>query len=818
LLEPAFAQGTQLSSIRWESPGRPNGSALPDTPGTLVGRDQDVERVVAHLREAETRLLTLTGVGGIGKTRLALEVAARASDHYANGVAFVALAPIPDASLVAAAITQALGVRETSSSPPVDLLIDAVRERHLLLVVDNFEHVLDAAPVIADLLSGCPRLTVLATSRAPLRLALEREIRVPPLALPNPGDLPLLADGDCAASVRFFVEQARIVVPEFVLTPSNVEAVTAICRRLDGLPLAIMLAAGRSRVLEPVALLARLERRLPLLTGGPRDAPARQRTMRDAITWSYDLLGDRERVLFRRLSVFAGGFTVETAEAMSQHPALVHLTDDDPSGMPQETSMHMLDALELLIDHHLVERNVDSSGDIRLSMLETIREYALGLLEASGETDAVRSAHAMVITVWAERAKPLMFEADQARWLARGAEEQPNVRAALGWTLERGDAATGHRLAAANGPVWLKRAMLREAHEWLERILDLPGSAPVEAVTVCRYIASSVAQALGFIDIAMRHANAGLELAREAGDGFGEGLALMTQSHLLLDRDLDGAEQANEAALARLWTVPGRPRVASCLLQRGAIAQLRGDYPAFANSAKHAYDYAVRVDDAWSVAVALVTRARAAYLNNAFDQAMAHLGEGMTIAQQIHAAEVLGLAVRVGAMVAHACGDHRLAVRWSAVAGAAEALLGVLPDRTFNEPVRRIVLDAKKVIGPTAVNVEEAAALALPFTVAVAEVRAYRPGKRTPQAAGPGGLARLTRREEDVLRLIALGMTDFQIAGALFIARPTVSKHVGSILSKLEAKSRAAAVDTAYRLGLIDATTSFSHPLTPPHT
>jgi predicted ATPase/DNA-binding NarL/FixJ family response regulator len=792
---------TQSSPILLALPEAPGGSTLPDTPGPLIGREREIETLLSLLHTPEMRLLTLTGVGGTGKTRLALEVAARTRHRYAHGAAFVALAPISDPAHVAPAIARALGVRELADAPLMELLVAALVERELLLLIDNVEHVLEAAPAIADLVVACPRLTILATSRAPLRLALEREVRVPPLELPHRVAVQLPGDVDRAASVRFFVEQAKTVVPGFALTSSNADVVAAICRRLDGLPLAIKLAAGRSRVLEPAALLTRLEHRLPLLTGGQRDTPARHRTMRDAITWSYDLLREHEQVLFRRLSVFAGGWTLETVEAMTRELAQLHHDQHVPADVLPETPVLILDVLETLIDHHLIEREEQPSGDIRLSMLETIREFALEQLEVSGESDIVRTAHAAAITAWAERAKPLMLEADQARWLARGAAEQPNVRAALEWILERGDATNAHRLAAANGPVWLKQAMLREAQGWLERVLALPGSAPAEAVTVCRFIASSIAQALGSNELALQHSRVGLALARDAGDRLGEGLALTMQSSVLLDSELDAADQANEAALACFWSLSARPQIiAVCLLQRGVIARSRGNYVQFAELAKEAYDYSLDIQDSWSIAAALIVRAEAAYLNRDLPQTLAHLADGIAIAHHIESIEIQAWATQIGALVAHTSGDHR----WAAAGSAAQASIGVRSGGTLAEQVRVVMADAKKAIGQKAAKIEEAAAYVLPLTTAVDEVRAYRPGERTPQATSPLGLARLTSREEAVLRLIASGLTDLQIAEALFIARPTVSKHVSNILSKLDVTSRTAAVDTAHRLGLIE--------------
>jgi predicted ATPase len=391
---------------------------LPAQLTPLVGREQELEEACALLRSGETRLMTLTGPGGIGKTRLGIRVAEELADEFADGVCFDSLAPIREPELVIPTIARTLGLRELGERPLSERLGELLKERELLLVLDNFEQVVEAAPRVAELLAVCPRLKVLATSREVLHLSSERVFPVPPLGLPDVEQLPedALALSEYG-SVAFFVQRARMAKPDFRLTEENAPVVAEICVRLDGMPLAIELAAARLRLISPRAILERLRRRLRLLKGGPRDAPVRQKTLRDAIGWSYDLLGAEERLLFGRLSGFAGGCTLEAAEEVC-----------DPG---EDLTEDVLDLLASLMDKSLLNRAETEDGEGRFWMLETVKEYALERLEAAGEEEKIRRAHAAHYLALAEEARPELKGSRQTEWFDRLESEHDNHRAAL---------------------------------------------------------------------------------------------------------------------------------------------------------------------------------------------------------------------------------------------------------------------------------------------------------------------------------------------------------------------------------------------------
>ncbi len=482
----------------------PASSALPVLPSALVGREQDIASVIECLT-GENRLLTLTGLGGVGKTSLAVECGHRLQSRFPGGVAFVPLAQLTDPGLFLESVVQALGLRDAAGRSLRDVLVAALQDRQMLVILDNFEQILPAATDVADLLSMCPAIKVLVTSRSPLRIRGEREFVVSPLDIPEPIDAPAVADVSAVPSVQLFVERAGAVSPSFHLTDGNADAVAAICRRLDGLPLAIELAAARTRLLSPVALLQRLDPLLPVLVGGPRDLPERQQTIRASITWSHDLLPDAGRSLFRRLSVFAGGWTLEGAEALAP-------------------SSDVLGDLERLVEASLVFRD---PADDRYRMLEPIREYASEQLEESGETGWARDRHAACFLTLVRNADAGLKGREQLRWLQLLDAEHDNLRAALGWLLGKGDGQSGAlRMAGLLGKYWFLRGHWSEGRSWLSRALtEVPGQSPddraraLDAIGLIALFQNDYARAAEYLE-------EGLSLYRQLGDTNGEASAL----------------------------------------------------------------------------------------------------------------------------------------------------------------------------------------------------------------------------------------------------------------------------------------------------
>jgi len=445
-------------------PAAPSRPALPTPPTPLIGRDRELTDLLNLICAEEAALITLTGPGGTGKSRLALQVALETTDHFSDGVYFVALAPISDPQLVAPTIAHTLGLREAPDSHSIEAaLLNYLRDKHVLLLLDNFEQVLEAAPVVADLLQACSRLKIIVTSRAPLRLRGEREWPVATLALPDIKHLPELTQISQYAAVQLFIQRARDVKPDFTVTNENAPAVAEICYRLDGLPLAIELAAARIKLLTPQAMLTRLDHRLPLLTGGARDLPHRQQTLRNTIDWSYDLLDEDGQRLFRRLAVFVGGWTYETAEAVTNA--------DNALGVD------MLDELQLLVDNSLlISRETNST--LRFNMLGTIHDYAQEKLLECGEADVMARQHAATYLALAEEAEPNLMGPDQVQWLNRLEVERDNLRAALNWCAQA-DRDTGLKIAVALYRFWEMHSHIAEGRTWLESYLARTPEASV---------------------------------------------------------------------------------------------------------------------------------------------------------------------------------------------------------------------------------------------------------------------------------------------------------------------------------------------------
>jgi predicted ATPase/class 3 adenylate cyclase len=530
---------------------RPNN--LPAHMSSFIGRDDVIHEVVSAL--GQTRLLTLTGPGGTGKTRLALEVAYRQLPAFPDGVWFVDLSAVTDPSVVPTEIALAVGASRDPGASVFECLEQHLRDRKLLVVLDNFEQVLDAAMAVEHLLSHSPGLKVMVTSRSVLSVYGEREYPVPPLRLPEPGSAEMVETLGRSESVSLFVDRARAVRPDFELTPENALAVAEICARLDGLPLAIELAAVRVNVLTPQAMLPRLDERLSLLTTGPRSLPERQRTLRGAIDWSYRLLDEPQRRLFARLAAFSGGGTLEAIEAVG----------DTDLGAP------VLDVLGSLVDDSLLRRTETPGGELRFQMLETIRDYAVEKLEAEPDAEEVRRRHGKYFLDQATRAEPHLVGVDQKKWLDRFDHDHDNIRSALRWSVEAGEIEAGQRAAGALWRFWHQRGHLAEGRRKLEHLLSDPSGA---ARTEARFNALTGAGGLAYwqndYPATERFYSEALQIARELDDPHAVAEGLYNLS--FVDRirgDVDEGFSKLRKVLEIAKSIDDRPLIADSLYLLG---------------------------------------------------------------------------------------------------------------------------------------------------------------------------------------------------------------------------------------------------------
>jgi len=543
-------------------------TSLPVSRTGFVGREKEVAAAKELLQRQDVRLVTVTGPGGIGKTRLAVEVASGLIEWFPGGIHFVPLSPLSDPDLVASVIVQALGIREAGGQSPLEILKenlqDSLREPRLLLL-DNFEHLVQAAPTVAELLVMGPNLKILVTSRAALHVYGEHEFPVPPLALPDPRSIPSVEVLSQYPAVALFVQRAVAAKPDFELNRENAPAVTEICARLDGLPLAIELAAARIKVLSPSSMLTRLASRLQLLTGGARDLPLRQQTLRAAMDWSYDLLNAAEQKLFRRLSVFVGGCNLEGVEAVC-----------DTKG---DLDLDLLDGMASMVDKSLVQQVEQAKGESRFVMLETIREYALEKLEVSGEEALTKRAHAAYCLVLAEEATE-QSGAEGTEWLERFAFEHDNFRAGLEWLTETGDAEWGLRLGATLFQFWETRDYLTEGRAKLGKLLKLAGAAAATKVRARALFAAGVL-AGGQGDYASACALVGesLDITRQLHDKQGVAVSLNALAVIAKGRgDVAVAHSLFEESLA-VWRELGDLKaVARSLSNLANVVTLQGDY------------------------------------------------------------------------------------------------------------------------------------------------------------------------------------------------------------------------------------------------
>jgi predicted ATPase/DNA-binding winged helix-turn-helix (wHTH) protein len=551
---------------------------LPKPRTSLVGREQQVAEATQLLLRGDVRLLTITGPGGAGKTRLAVAAASVIADRFAAGVQFVSLASITDPGLVGTAVADALEIQQVANRTVPQLIGDQLRNSGpFLLLLDNFEQVLPATTLVAETLEACPDLKILVTSRSCLRIYGEQEFPVTPLAQNS--------------AVELFAQRAAAVWPDFVITSENASAIREICLRLDGLPLAIELAAARTKVLSPSAILERLESRLQLLTGGALDLPARQQTLRKTIDWSHELLNEAERKLFCRLSAFVGGCTLEAAEAVCN--------------TSRDLGMDLFEGLSSLVDKNLVQRAERAEAEPRFVMLETIREYALEILTGSGEESAVRRAHAAYCLVLAEEGNPELGSADRTRWLAQCDVEIDNFRSALDWLFQTLDLDWGLRLCVALFRFWDMREHLTEGRAWLETVLRLAGSDRTKERARVSLFLGALATTQGDYPAAERVLERSLCLYEELGDQSGIAASLNALAASARDRGDYASAQSNfERSLACWRLLSDRLAMARCLHNLANVVKVRGDYPRALWALHEAADIFLELGDrsgaAWS--------------------------------------------------------------------------------------------------------------------------------------------------------------------------------------------------------------------------